>query len=105
MSAPPSKRSGREPGFSTGRPIQSGCLAGVEERLAAVGVVEEHAEARAAVGDLRRRLDGEALEVGKLLARRAGIVGELLQLRAMIDGEREERLRLRPAASSPNAYG
>ena len=59
MSAPPSKRSGREPGSSTGRPIQSGMLCCVEQRLAAVGLVEQHAEAGPPAGDARRGRDGE----------------------------------------------
>ena len=101
MSAPPSKRSGREPGCFHRPADPQRMLRRIEQRLAAVGAVEQHAEARPAVGDAHRRLHREALEGVDPLARRAGLVGDLLQLRAMVDREREERLRLRPPRRRP----
>ena len=80
-------------------------LCGVEQRLAAVGLVEQHAEAGPPVGDPRRGRDGEALEGGDPLARRAGGVGHRLELGAMVDGERDQRVGLRRGASSPSGCG
>ena len=48
----------------------------------------------AAGGDFRRSLDGEPLERADALARRAGLVGDRLELRAMVDGERHQSWRL-----------
>ena len=100
-----SKSSGREPGFSTGRPIQKPMVGGPEQRLAAIGAVEQHAEARPAGGDARGGLDREALERVDALARRAGLVGHLLELRAVVDGERHQRAALAAGASSPSGHG
>ena len=67
----------------------------IEHRLAAIDVVEQRAVARLA---LRRRwpmaCDGQPLEGVEALARRAGVVGHLLQLHAVVDGEGQELLGL-----------
>ena len=102
---PNSKSSGREPGSSTGRPIQKSWSSGAEQRLAPVFAVEQHAEARPARRDLRRGLDGEQLEGADALARRAGVVGDFFELGAMVDRQRHDRRRLGRGGSSPNGCG
>ena len=76
-------------------------IEGAEQRLAAVLAVEQHAVAGPARRDLGGGLDREQFEGADALARRAGVVGDLLQLRAMIDRQRHDRGRLRPAGRRP----
>src|SRR5579863_2901427 len=70
---------------------------GAKQRLAAIFAVEQHAEARSSRRDFRRRFDREALEGADTLARRLRLVGDLLELRAMIDGEGHQIVWLAPA--------
>ena len=69
-------------------------IGGAEQGLAAIGAVDQHAEAGAAVRHLRRGLDGEHLEVGNALDRRADLLRHRLELHAVVDGERHERVGL-----------
>ena len=81
-------------------------LGGAEQRLAAVGAVEQHAEARPAVGDPRRRLDRQHLEVARCARRGAPTsLGHLFELRPVVDGERHQRVGLAAGASSPSGCG
>ena len=61
----------------------------------------QHAEARLAGGDAGGRLDGELLEAADALARRADAIGDRLELAAVVDGERHQRVGLRPARLRP----
>jgi len=74
---------------------------GAEQGLAPVFSVEEHAIAGSARGDPGRRLDREQLESRYALAGRSGVVRDLLELRAMVDGERHDRRRLRAPRRRP----
>ena len=77
-------------------------LGRIEHRLAAIGVVEQHAEARRALGDLGGRRDGQPLEVADALARRSD-AGRRSPPAAGDGRWRGQRAgRLRRAASSPN---
>ena len=75
---------------------------GAEQRLAPIFAVEQHAIAGPAGRDLGGGLDREQLEVADALAGRAGVVGDLLELGAMVDRQRHDRGRLGAGASSPN---
>ena len=63
--------------------------AGGEQRVAAIFVVEQHPEAGASVGDATRGADRQHLERGNARYRRL-IRRQILQLNAMIDGERHQ---------------
>ena len=76
-------------------------IEGAKERLAAILSVEQHAVARAAGGDLRRRLDRQQLESADALTIHARIVGDFFKLGAMVDRKRHDRRRLRPARRRP----
>ena len=74
---------------------------GSGKRPHAIGAVDEHAEARLALGDAGGRSDGEFLETADLLARRADAIGDRLELAAMVDGKRHQRVGLRTARLLP----
>src|SRR6516165_8690253 len=70
---------------------------GAEQRLAPVPAVKQHAITGPTCRDLGGGLDREQLEVADALARLAGVVGDLLELRAVVDRQRHDRGRLLPA--------
>ena len=80
-------------------------VGGAKERLAAIGAVDQHAEAGPAIGHPRRRLDRQAFELSEPSRRRADLLRHRLELRAVIDGEGHQRVWPAAAASSPSGYG
>src|SRR5277367_6766057 len=72
-----------------------------KQRLAPIFAVEEHAITGSARRDLGGGLDREQFEVADALARRARGVGDLLELRTMVDRQRHDRGRLGPARRRP----
>src|SRR5439155_14038769 len=76
-------------------------LGGVEHRLAAIGLIEQHAEAWTAAGNPGARRNREPLEIGNALARSACPFGHIFELPAMIDGKGEKSGRRLPASRRP----
>src|SRR5262245_31396733 len=60
------------------------------QRLLAIGRVEQHAKAGATLRDAQCRVHGEHFELVDTGARRAVPVGDGLEVRAMVDGERHQ---------------
>ena len=69
-------------------------ICGAEQGVAAIPAVEQHAVAGPPSRDRGGGLDGQALECPDAFARRAGVVGDLLELGAVIDGQRHQARRL-----------
>ncbi len=80
-------------------------VGGAEEGLAAIGAVEQHAEARPSIRHAGRGLDGQHLEVADALDRRADLVRHRFELHPVIDGERHQRVGPAAGGSSPNGCG
>ena len=82
-----------------------GMFGGAEHRLASIGSVEQHAEARPASATRAAASTASTLNSLMRSTRRADLVGHRFELRAVIDGERHQRVRLAAGASSPNGRG
>src|SRR4029079_19184360 len=74
---------------------------GFEQRVAAISLVEKDAETRPTVGDACCGRERQRLEFADALTRRADPVGDRFELRPMVDGERYQFFRLRPARCRP----
>ena len=101
-----SNSSGRDPGSSTGRPIQAPLRVEPRERLAAMTAVDDGAETRTGMrrrGDRKHGLGDERLEVRDPRVVGAARRRELLQLAAMVECEDAQVAGLRARRSSRGA--
>ena len=98
---PNSKSSGRDPGSSTGRPIQKLWSAARNSASRPYSPSSSMPKPGRPAATLGGGVDGEALEPADALARRVRFVGDLLELRAMIDRQRHQARRLRAPRRRP----
>ena len=80
-------------------------VGGAKQSLAAIGAVDQHAEAGPAIRHPGGGLHGQDLEVGDALGRRADLLRHGFELNAMVDGKRHQRLGLPDGASLPSGCG
>jgi hypothetical protein len=76
-------------------------VGGAKQSFAAIFAIEQHAKARTSASDYCGSFHRQFLEGADSFARRADLVGDRLELGAMIDGQRHQAWRLLGASRCP----